>query len=151
MPSPKIYPAVGACIYCGSRELTLSNEHIIPFGLAGDLILPKASCRRCATITGEVERQCLREMLGDFRSTTRLPTRRPKKRPRTIKVRHRDAHGVDIDEHIPTEKYPVIALWYQLPPPGVLIDGKPEAPIEATVVVKTRKPEWDRIRIPGNS
>ncbi len=42
-----IYQEVGSCIYCGSTD-NLSNEHIIPYGLGGNLELPKSSCSRCA-------------------------------------------------------------------------------------------------------
>jgi hypothetical protein len=149
-PSPnQKYTPVGVCIYCGSTENPLSDEHVIPFGLGGNLILPKASCRRCATITGEVERFCLRPMLGNYRSTLRLPTRRPKERPATVKVTHWDAHGRQVTTDVPTDKYPGIALGYRLPPPGILIDGDPQAPIEGELIVKTHLPELDRHRAPG--
>jgi hypothetical protein len=76
---------VGACIYCGSTE-NLSDEHIVPFGLGGNLVLPKSSCQRCARITSEFERRVLRGFMRDARATGRFPTRRPKERPSTIPV-----------------------------------------------------------------
>jgi hypothetical protein len=81
------YPAVGRCIYCGAYSNKLQDEHIIPFGLAGNLlVLPKASCRTCASITGKIEHYCLRETLGNFRIKIGAPTRRPKERPKTIEI-----------------------------------------------------------------
>lgn len=43
----KIYQPVNVCIYCGGTG-ALSDEHIIPFGLGGRWVLPKASCAECA-------------------------------------------------------------------------------------------------------
>ena len=150
MPPNQVFAAVGACIYCGSTESPLTDEHIIPFGLNGNLILPKASCKTCATITGEIERFCLRPMLGDFRSTTGLRTRRKKTRPKTITVRHRDVRrGVEISEDIRTDNYPRIALGYCFPPPGILYNGHPNAPIEGELMSGVLLSELDRIRKPG--
>lgn len=65
----------------------LTKEHIIPLGLSGNLILPKASCRRCATITGTVvEQHCLREMLIGPRTHWKMKTRRWKERPNSLRV-----------------------------------------------------------------
>jgi hypothetical protein len=84
----KRYSAVGRCIYCGAYASKLQDEHIVPFGLVGDLVvLPKSSCTQCASITGKTEQYCLRGMLGSFRVVIGSPTRRPKERPKTIALR----------------------------------------------------------------
>jgi hypothetical protein len=50
---------IGACIYCGATEfrpntgLPLHEEHIVPRGLDGTLILEAASCEKCQIQTGE--------------------------------------------------------------------------------------------------
>jgi hypothetical protein len=58
------YAPAGFCIYCGARgpSVALGQEHIVPKGLGGTLILPDASCRDCEKITGAIEQQCLRRM-----------------------------------------------------------------------------------------
>ncbi len=73
------------CIYCGSME-TLSDEHIVPFALWGDLVLKKASCAACAAITSDAERQVLRGFMRNWRTVNRSPTRRKKERPSTIRI-----------------------------------------------------------------
>jgi HNH endonuclease len=50
---------IGVCIYCGELE-GLSDEHIVPNGLGGNLVLRKSSCSACAKITGNLEQQLLR-------------------------------------------------------------------------------------------
>jgi 5-methylcytosine-specific restriction endonuclease McrA len=48
------YSNVNRCIYCGTLE-NLTDEHIIPYGLGGRSILPKASCSECSNITTNFE------------------------------------------------------------------------------------------------
>ena len=95
LEAPKRYPPVGRCIYCGRDDLPLTDEHIVPYGLGGQVILPDASCKPCAHITGAVvERQCLRNMLGPARIHLGLPTRNKKDRPKTslLTVEYGDRH-----------------------------------------------------------
>ena len=78
--SEKVYAPLNQCAYCGSTD-NLSNEHIIPLGLGGKLILPRGSCRAHATLTSKVEDFVLRKYLGPLRSHLSLPSRRPHSRP----------------------------------------------------------------------
>jgi hypothetical protein len=82
----KRYPAVGQCIYCGSTD-KLTDEHIVPFSLGGRWVLPKASCRNCAKVTGAFEGEFARTILGPLRMLYNLPTRRPKDRPRHLPLK----------------------------------------------------------------
>src|SRR5260370_24163699 len=78
------YNPVGACIYCGNTEPPLSDEHIVACGLGGTLVLPQASCARCAKITSQVELHCLRGIYRPARMHLRLPSR--KGHPETLPV-----------------------------------------------------------------
>jgi HNH endonuclease len=60
------YPEVGVCIYCGSTN-QLEDEHIVPFGLGGNAILPAASCRTCAVVTSRFELSVLRGPMRPIR------------------------------------------------------------------------------------
>lgn len=87
------YAPVGQCIYCGddSRPDLLQREHIIPKGLNGTVVLPKASCPRCAAITAEFERVCLQKMFVDARIHLGLASRRHRRNkqpPSPLKVGH---------------------------------------------------------------
>lgn len=77
---------VGACIYCGATD-NLSDEHVVPFALGGNLVLPDASCPRCAKITSRFERRVLRGFMLEARTTGKFPTRRPRHRPIMVKVK----------------------------------------------------------------
>ena len=78
------YPPVGKCIYCQRDGVPLSDEHIIPYGLNGDFILPKASCRTCADVTSGIERELLRGEMRQVRAALSFRSRRPSQIPKTF-------------------------------------------------------------------
>ena len=65
------------CMYCGSLE-SLTDEHIIPFGMGGDLVFQKSSCKDCAKKTSKDERKVLRGFMYDGRLIGNMPSRRKK-------------------------------------------------------------------------
>ena len=77
------FGSIGQCVYCGSKD-GLSDEHIVPFGLNGNLILEKVSCPACARITSETELRVLRGFMHRARTVGGFRTRRPKQRPEKI-------------------------------------------------------------------
>src|SRR5450759_2184663 len=77
---------VGSCIYCAKPE-GLTDEHIVPLGLGGNFILPKASCKKCNAITSAFELKVLRGFMLDARTAGQFPTRRRKQRPTTLPLR----------------------------------------------------------------
>lgn len=70
------FPSVNACIYCEAIGV-LSREHIVPAGLSGEWVLPKASCQECAKITSKVELHLLRGHWLPHRVRLGLRSRRP--------------------------------------------------------------------------
>jgi hypothetical protein len=81
-----ILPPVGQCIYC-LATLGLTDEHIIPFSLGGNLVLPKASCKSCNKITHKFEGAVARKVFGQFRAAYDVQTRRPEEQPNHVKIR----------------------------------------------------------------
>jgi hypothetical protein len=69
------YPAANICIYCGTRERSLTDEHIVPYGLNGNLVLPKSSCSACAKITSATELKVLRGFLNAGRRKIGIKSR----------------------------------------------------------------------------
>lgn len=61
------FPAVGQCIYCGATGVRLTEEHIVPEGMSGTLILPDASCDPCAKITSLFERKVMQGFMDHGR------------------------------------------------------------------------------------
>ena len=81
----KVYPPLNRCAYCASKE-ELSTEHIISFGLGGNLVLPNASCEFHRKVTSKIEDFILRKYLCALRSHLSLPSRRPQDRPDGYKL-----------------------------------------------------------------
>lgn len=115
------YGPIGTCIYCGAKGSVgeLTDEHIVPYSLLGNWILPKSSCKRCAAETSSFERFCARNLYGSFRMREGLRTRRPQKRPSEVNVTagsSANAHHTTIPEKGGIAQFPII----RLPPPGAL-------------------------------
>lgn len=130
------FPAVGRCIYCGVTEETarLGDEHIIPAGLGGKLILQKASCYDCSHITGAViERQCLRRMLGPLRLRRGLANRRKKKeRPKTLPS-YIQVAGKWQELQAPLNRRVDTTVLYFFSEPGILVGKTPQQARELTI------------------
>ena len=125
----KVYPPVGKCIYCGCTE-ELEKEHILPLALSGTAILPKASCRKCASITGAVEQELLRGSFWPVRIFRNLKSR----------TKHKDApvtfpmtfvrNGKEEVHHLKINELPILLHFPLLAPPGHLLPGTPTAGIQ---------------------
>jgi hypothetical protein len=88
----------GFCIYCYATN-DLTDEHVIPLALAGNLILEEASCSDCGRLTSQVEGALLREggAFFGYRERKGYPTR-------SI----RESETVPIDRYIIEEGKPII-------------------------------------------
>ncbi len=130
-PKERVYKPAWFCIYCSNgltKEATkhkLGAEHIIPFGLGGVQILPRASCKRCGAVTGAVEQSCLRMMFGPTRIRLGLPTRNPQERPTELTlILSQEATPIG-QLKIPASEFPLVIPGLRLPPPGILTGDKP--------------------------
>src|ERR1043165_4014040 len=105
------YAPVRKCIYCLSpiyepkSNRRLGDEHIIPEGLGGHLILQEASCKKCKTITTASELPIMRRVFGAFRLHVGLPSKRPKERPTTLPV---TIMRTNKTLEVPAEMYPAM-------------------------------------------
>ena len=128
------FQPVGRCIYCGSSE-SLSDEHVIPFGLGGTLILPKASCPSCAKITQAFEQRLLRGHWWAYRRKVGIKSRHPKEQPDTFPVIFEYPSSEIFREPIKPEEYPFLVVC-DFDSPSILkntlVSGRPVA----RVVVK---------------
>ncbi|MBU2828948.1 HNH endonuclease [Acidithiobacillus ferriphilus] len=129
LPQTKIYAPVGHCIYCGSREWSpgcnrkLGDEHIVPEGLGGKLILPESSCKSCEKITSKFELEWLRSSFFAVRVQKGLGKK--KKRSTRYLPLHIERNGRTIIKNIPIEKYPPIIVTMLFDHPGMLLDIQP--------------------------
>ena len=94
------YEPVDECIYCGATE-NLSDEHVIPFALSGRVILPAASCEKCATMTSKIELKVLRGIMHPARLVGGYPSRKKNLQPTRVTERlidqNGDAYEIEVD------------------------------------------------------
>lgn len=106
---------IGYCIYCGSTE-ALTREHIVPFGLSGEAVLPKASCRKCARITGRFEEDVLRGPMRTVRILKRLRSRtKHTGAPQTARLTVLRGE-IEEEVELPLDQYPVMLHFPVLAP-----------------------------------
>lgn len=127
------FAPVGECIYCGADQ-ELSDEHIIPLALAGNLVLPDASCKKCAAVTSRIERSVLRGFMYDARVVGNFPSRRKKDRPSTLRTKLISREDKVVEHNVLVEEAPAFLilpifaratiLSNQLPARGVTITGQ---------------------------
>ena len=125
----KTYAPVGRCIYCGATEWSaqqlrkLGDEHIIPEGLGGGLVLPEASCKTCEAVTSAVELEWLRGAYYTARVQKELGKK--KKRPPRFLPLQFLRNGKIVWESIPLEKYPAMIVTLLFDEPEILSDCVP--------------------------
>jgi HNH endonuclease len=128
---------VGRCIYCGSTDPPLTDEHIIPYGLGGDDVLRAASCTTCQrAINNGYESRLLRGSLLPFRTLLGLPTRKVAERPTHFRA-ELNRGGVWTTEDIPAAAYPATVSWPVFHPPSEL-DGRPETGLSFRRILNIR-------------
>jgi hypothetical protein len=146
--SIKQYQPVWRCIYCSDDEnpSRLQKEHIVPLSLAGNLVLPRASCSKCAKKTSEFESIIARDIYGPMRIRYGLPTRHPDQRPNMLPL------TIDFDDQTKTVEWP-ISDYPDIPisipvfdPPGILTGAKREArfPTVRWMVLNPQPPAMHR-------
>jgi hypothetical protein len=129
----KRYSPVGKCIYCRSTKPPLTDEHIVPYALNGNWVLPKASCTQCSAITSSIERAVLRGELLNLRAYLNFQTRRPGTRPTTVKI---VADGAEVE--VPISECPIVMPFVRLPRPGRLESRPPKSGIDVIGQVAIR-------------
>lgn len=138
----KVYPPVGRCIYCGNTN-GLTLEHVIPYGLGGNIELPDSSCFECSKITSSFERTCLRTMYGPLRLLYGMPSRRKKNRPATLPLKIKKTPTAEWSyTEVEQSKYPFLVLFPYFTTPLIL--EKPPLP-------QNRGAATDRLWIRGAS
>lgn len=128
-----VFDPANYCIYCGALG-DLRREHIIPYGLGGNLIFPRASCQRCETITGRFEQSCLKGILADFRVRHGFPTRRKKER-KTFISQEINVNGQQRIQNMPISEYPRAVILMKMEEPGILIGRPPSREFKANPLI----------------
>jgi len=121
------FPSPGECIYCGARagEVELTNEHIIPFSLGGNVEIANASCKACAKITSDLEFHVGRKVLWDYRVHAGIQTRRPKERPHSLPARISVRLGPEQVMDLPIQDHPYFTAMPIWGMPGLLCGAQP--------------------------
>ena len=119
-----VFPPVGKCIYCGSTT-GLTDEHVVPYGLGGNLVLPKSSCKECARITSKFELAVLRGSMRPARICRNIQSRKKHKNALSLYSVDIESGGVARTIEVPLKDYPILVTFPIFEVPGFL-QGKEE-------------------------
>jgi HNH endonuclease len=148
---PTKFPSHRVCIYCGTADGRLTDEHVLPYSLGGEHILLAASCLKCADITKKFEQKVARDLWGDARSSYNARTRRKKERKREFILA--DPMGRALPVVVPSSQYPAAMVFYYMGRAGLLrgsdenIDYSPQWILKA-IVDESRLQEFES-KYPG--
>jgi hypothetical protein len=141
---------IGRRIYCGAKD-GLSDEHAVPYGLGGILVLPEASCHACAGITSSIELRLLRRAWWPYRRALGLTTRRPNEQPDDFPVTLKSKFGAPIKARLRASDHPMIILFL-FPPPAVLSGQQNiEATSAGKVVIRRVAPMPTSVIVDGSN
>jgi len=143
-----VYPPVNECIYCGAKNVPLTDEHPVPEGLGGRQILPKACCKTCQKIINEeFEQHCLRTLFSNIRAVLGIKGTRKRKPVRhSIKIITRSGETKRIYRD-PAQLPPVFALP-MYPEPFFMSGQQPSATYRGAMwkyVGDPKKPLFDEL------
>jgi hypothetical protein len=108
------------CIYCGETN-NLQREHIFPFGLSGLGVLPKASCPKCAEITGRFEKEVLRGPMWAVRVYRKLRSRRKHKDAPQMELLRIRKGSEEQEVKLSLSEYPILLCFPVFSPPGFIL------------------------------
>lgn len=138
----RIFDPPGSCIYCGSTE-GLTDEHILPYGLGGNYIFEKASCKDCAKVTGAAEQRLLRGIMWPTRLKQNIQSRTgvPETLPLYMFDDGTEAQRMDLKP----DDFPEYMALLGFDQPGILVGAMPtEVPITYPCVYRGQEFE-DRV------
>lgn len=121
---------IGSCIYCGATH-ELTDEHVIPYALGGNIILTDSSCHTCATITSDFERKVFRGFMQNARIAGKYPTRKPKKRPKILPLQIEHEGEFKHIDLLP-EMHPGFLVLPLFEPPGILVRRQPSTGLKVS-------------------
>lgn len=117
---------IGHCIYCGSltyradSNRKLGDEHAIPEGLGGTLVLQQAACESCERSINKFEQVILKTVLHAPRIHVGIRRKRRVRAEDTIKV-FAKVGNKEIEVRLPVRTTPVHLALAVLDTPGILV------------------------------
>ena len=112
------------CVYCGakmysSKRAKLGEEHIIPLGIGGTLILPNASCETCERTISVFENKLINSIFAAARMHSDVHAKRRGRRKHRERLRL-IVDGVEKDIFLPKAQHPIMLTMAKLIIPGIL-------------------------------
>jgi len=158
----KKYGPIGRCIYCSSPIYSadeparkFGDEHIIPDGLGGDLLLLEASCKKCESKTSGLESLCIQKLFDSARPHFQFARDRGKLKRTLVPVRAGstgDTTKVPISDHPGTLmmfKFDVATTFTSFMPPPAFVGEIVLCPVVSDFGKKVAKVKGLHVKLGG--
>jgi HNH endonuclease len=120
------YGSFGRCIYCAAENVPLTDEHIIPESIGGDLIIEKASCNECQGQMHAFEGHAC----NTYRAIRRQLNFPSKTKGKKAALRYRSERFIlDVDGRrvkVSADEFPALLISLAFPMPTALFDLPPD-------------------------
>jgi hypothetical protein len=104
IPTTERLTAVNHCIYCGADGVPLTDEHIVPRGLNGTILLPKSTCKEHQDLTSRIEFALQKKgMFLHPRLLLGMRSYNRKKQPRHIKIEFVASDNRSFKKNVPVQ------------------------------------------------
>lgn len=105
IPPTKRLSTVDHCIYCGISNVPLTDEHIIPRGLNGTVLLPKSTCKTHQDLTSGIEFALQKKgMFLHPRLLLAMRSYKRKQQPSHIKMEFISANNLSFKKNVPVRE-----------------------------------------------
>jgi hypothetical protein len=144
------YDPVGVCIYCGSKDCKLTDEHIIPYALSGTstFLLPESSCKKCNKIINEqIEEILLRKLFGYTRIAFDMPSRDKRKKqkkkspPTQVRVQFYFPDGSIGDGEVLISELPRHINLIEYESPGIMVNSRLDFDKVKSILIELHRTE----------
>lgn len=126
IPPTQRLPAINHCIYCGAEGIHLTDEHIVPRGLNGTILLPKSTCKKHQDLTSEIELDLQKKgMFLHPRLLLGMRSYNKKAQPTHIKVEFIGARNQSFKKNVPIRDAASMLIMPMFMPPRALAEPPP--------------------------
>lgn len=108
-PDTKVIVPLNYCMYCGTAVGELTDEHVIPRGVNGHILVPRSTCKEHKDLTSSIEGEIQAADKKGMFAVTRLilgmrSYKKKKDRPKTVKLTFIGFDGRKFKKDVPIER-----------------------------------------------
>ncbi len=152
-----VFPPAGFCIYCGRTDVDLTDEHVVPAALGGDVVLPLASCDDCQKIINQQIEQPINDLnsgtFGPLRLSLGIRPRRGTIKKDGVELSIMNENGNRREIRVGRGEIPpiLVGMVTGRRTPGVLAGREPTDEVGGELWISYHEEKLNRMIVPGEA